>query len=101
MLVGRRSRDELRSTLAATLPALRQRHPIRSIAVFGSRAREARTATSDVDLVVEVARPIGLLAFLRLKGELAAELGITVDLVTRKGLHPSIEAEVQPEMVLV
>jgi predicted nucleotidyltransferase len=40
-----------------------QAHGIRRAAVFGSVARGEETSESDVDLLIELPRPIGLLPF--------------------------------------
>ncbi len=62
---------------------------VKSLAVFGSTSRGAATAASDIDLLVEFSRPLGLLAFIRLRHRLAEILGRRVDLVTPKALRPA------------
>ena len=61
---------------------------MQSLALFGSVVRDEARADSDVDILVEFARPVGLLAFLRLKRYLEDILGRPVDLVTSKALRP-------------
>ena len=51
------SKDEFLATLRAALPGLRQRWPIRSLAIFGSVARGTASAKSDLDVLVEFERP--------------------------------------------
>jgi uncharacterized protein len=79
-------KDRILSVLRAALPELRQRWPIRSLALFGSVVRDEATAGSDVDLLVEFERPVDLFAFLALEEELAALAGRRVDLVSRAAL---------------
>jgi uncharacterized protein len=79
-------KDRILSVLRAALPDLRQRWPIRSLALFGSIARDEATDASDVDLLVEFERPIDLFAFLALEEALAALAGRRVDLVSRAAL---------------
>lgn len=65
--------------LRAALPGLREEWPIRSLALFGSRVRDDATANSDLDVLVEFARPIALSSFLALEARLAAIRGLRVD----------------------
>jgi len=60
---------------------------VRSIAVFGSYARGDERRSSDIDLLVEFSRPVGLFEFARLKFYLEKRLGREVDLVTPEALR--------------
>jgi predicted nucleotidyltransferase len=65
-----------------------QEFGVKSLAIFGSVVRDEAWADSDVDILVEFSRPVGLLAFLKLKRHLEKILGKPVDLVTSKALRP-------------
>jgi uncharacterized protein len=93
--------DDLRSLLHTALPELRRHWPIRSLAIFGSVARNEATADSDLDVLVEFERPVSLSEFLALEAELAALAGRQVDLVTRQALKPFISQRVMSEAVPV
>jgi len=80
---------------------LRRVYGLKSIGVFGSYARGENTATSDLDLLVEFERPIGLLKFIRLEQELSDALGVKVEMVTKKALKPRIGDIVLKEVVQV
>jgi uncharacterized protein len=81
-------RDELRSS------------GVKSVALFGSAAKDEATDTSDVDLLVEFDRPTGLLALIRLKHRLEEMLEIdSVDLLTREGLHPALKDRILAEAI--
>ena len=54
---------------------------VAALALFGSVARRESTAASDIDLLVEFDRPIGLFALFRLQDQLRIWLGHPVDLV--------------------
>jgi len=82
-------------TLAETLQLLRtkrdyfqQKYHVSRMAVFGSVARGDQTATSDVDLLVEFDRPVGMLKYMALANELEATLDSKVDLTTFRSLKP-------------
>jgi hypothetical protein len=93
------SKDDILATLRAALPDLRQRWPIRSLAIFGSVARDTASANSDLDVLVEFERPLGLSKFLALEDALSALVDRRVDLVTRDSLKPHIGRRVLDEAV--
>ena len=78
------------------IAAICRRYKVAELAVFGSAAREDFRGDSDIDFLVEFApgAPIGLLEFGRLQGELEAALHRKVDLVSKRGLKPSLRETV-------
>ena len=60
-------KDEILAVLRTALPDLKRRWPIGSLAVFGSVARGEASAASDLDVLVEFTRPLGLSEFLALE----------------------------------
>jgi predicted nucleotidyltransferase len=74
---------------------------VRSLAVFGSLARGEETSASDIDVLVEFDRPVGLFEFIRLKLYLEELTGKPVDLVTPDALRPSMRTEILNEAVYV
>ncbi len=81
-------RDELLARLAALRPWLAGQGVTR-LRVFGSHARDEARADSDVDLIADFERPLGLRQF-SLQDEIAARLGIAVELVTEAALAPDV-----------
>ena len=73
--------DEVLQILRDNLPALRAQYGVTRLALFGSTARGEAGADSDVDLLVELERPLGF-AFVGLATELEEQLGHPVDLAT-------------------
>lgn len=86
--------------LRGSLPELRRRYPVASLAVFGSWARGEQRADSDLDLLVEFDGPIGW-QIVTLEDELSARLGVKVDLVPRRALRPHLGARILAEAVPV
>lgn len=78
---------------------LRERYHVRSVGIFGSYSKHQQTEQSDLDLVVEFEKPIGILAFVHLRDLISDRLNIKVDLVTPDGLHPLIREKVMHEVV--
>ena len=61
---------------------------VKSLALFGSVARDEAHSESDVDLLVEFSRPVGLFLFIGLKQYLEKLLSCPVDLATPNSLKP-------------
>ena len=79
---------------------LRQRG-VKSLAVFGSLARGEATPTSDIDVLVEFDRPVGLFEFIRLKLYLEDLTDRRVDLVTPDAIRPAMRVDILNEAVHV
>ena len=79
-------------------PELERRFGVRRIGVFGSVARGEEDAGSDVDILVELAEPIGW-ELLDLRERLEEVLGRHVDLVTAGALREEMTASVMREVV--
>jgi predicted nucleotidyltransferase len=58
----------------------RQRWPVASLGVFGSRVRGEQHAGSDLDLLVELDGPVDLFGCLESQDEIGGRLGLSVDL---------------------
>jgi uncharacterized protein len=74
---------------------------VKSLILFGSVARDEATTKSDVDLLVEFEKPVGLLTFVRLQRYLEALLECSVDLGTPGSLKPHLKDPVLKEAVRV
>lgn len=74
---------------------------VKSLAVFGSVARGEATASSDLDILVEFAQPVGLFEFIRLKKFIEDLTNCKVDLVTQDALHPAMRDTILHEAVYV
>ena len=70
------------------------------IGIFGSVAREEDTAESDLDILVEFGRPVGI-EFIDLSYRLEKELGRKVDVVSRKGIKDKYFKEIERDIVYV
>lgn len=78
---------------------LRERFHVCSLALFGSSARGQAGPASDVDLLVEFDRPVGLLHLSATALRLEGLLGRSVDLVLRRALRPELRGSVLAEAV--
>lgn len=93
--------SEILAKLRGCLPELRRRYGVRSLSVFGSRARRTSRSESDLDVLVEFDEAPGLLGFISLENELSELLGTRVDLVSAHALKPRLRPRILEEAVAV
>ena len=74
---------------------------VKSLALFGSAARDESHALSDIDILVEFQDKATFYQYMKLKFFLEDTLGCPVDLVTRKSLRPQIRHSVEREALHV
>lgn len=92
-------RGEALAILAAHQEQLK-RFGVKSLALFGSVARNEAKPDSDVDLLVDFFQPVDLLEFVRLQQYLEEMLGKPVDLGTLDCLKPQLREQVFKDIVL-
>ncbi|WP_338049123.1 nucleotidyltransferase family protein [Rhodoplanes elegans] len=70
---------------------------VTSLYLFGSALRDEIGPASDVDVFVDYdpQGPFNAFDLVAAKRHLEEQLGVRVDLTTRRGLHPLIRAEVE------
>jgi uncharacterized protein len=66
------------------------RNDIVRLRVFGSFARGDETEGSDLDLLADFAARKTLLDLVRIEREFSERLGVRVDLLTERSLHPKL-----------
>jgi hypothetical protein len=72
---------------------------VRSLELFGSVARGEATAGSDIDLLVEFGRPVGLFHFFRVQRRLSELLGCAVDLVMKDAIKSQLRTRILGEAI--
>ena len=81
---------EIEQRLKALMPILSAKYFVNKIGYFGSFARNEQNENSDIDILVDFARPIGW-EFFDLQELLEKELQIKVDLVSIKALKAQLK----------
>jgi predicted nucleotidyltransferase len=69
------------------------------VRVFGSTGRGAQGASSDLDLLVDMAEGRSLFDLIALSNDLEERLGVEVDVVTEASVSPYIRDRVLDEAV--
>jgi len=100
-MISDMGRQQVLTTLRAQRPLLHERFGVARLALFGSVARDEARPGSDVDLLVEFDRPVGMFRFLELQNHLKSLLGCSVDLGTPRSLKRGISDRVLAEAVEV
>ena len=78
---------------------LSQQFSVKSLALFGSVARNEATPTSDIDLLVEFDLPVGYFHLFRLQDYLENLLGSKVDLVLRNAVIEDLRTDIYGEAI--
>ncbi|MEM3407759.1 MAG: nucleotidyltransferase family protein [Nitrososphaerota archaeon] len=92
--------NELKEIIRKHRKELEEKFKVKSIAIFGSYARNEQKETSDVDILVEFSEPVGLL-FFHLADYLEEILEVKVDLLTPDGIKPSRRKYIMENLVYV
>jgi predicted nucleotidyltransferase len=79
------TKEEIVSLLKKELPHLKTIFGVKRIGIFGSYSKDVQKEDSDVDLIVEFERPIGL-KFFELSEYMEKLLGKKVDILTPAGI---------------
>ena len=80
---------------------LENKYGLKTVGIFGSYVKREQDENSDIDLLVEVKRPMGFVKFMKLEKHLSDILGLKVDLVTKKALKPYIGKRILQEVQYV
>ncbi len=80
------TKEEIIKTLKKELPYLRSFFGVKRIGLFGSFAKGIQREDSDIDIIVEFEKPIGL-KFIELSDHIEKALGKKVDILTPAGIE--------------
>jgi len=95
------NRAEVLDQLARNKPTLVARFGVDRLALFGSTARDAARADSDIDILVSFNGPATSERYFGVQFFLEDLLGRPVDLVTDKALRPELRPFIEREAVHV
>ena len=92
--------SSIKHILTQLKPELTQKYFVNSIGLFGSIVRDDFTDKSDVDIIVDFSKPIGI-EFIDLADYIESKLSKKVDLVSRNGIKPKYFEQIQSEIIYV
>lgn len=79
---------------------LQTKYGLNTIAIFGSYSHGFENQDSDLDIMVDFDRPIGV-EFIDLANELEKILDIKVDLVSKNGIKPEYFQNIKTDLIYV
>ena len=92
--------DKILVNLLSMKEELAKKFGVSSIGLFGSVTREDFTDKSDIDILVDFSRPIGM-EFFTLADLLESRLKRKVDLITRDGIKPRYFEAIKEDLIYV
>lgn len=92
--------SEIKQVLTQLKPELSRRFHVQSLGLFGSVVRDDFSASSDIDIIVDFDRPVGI-EFIDLAQYIEQRLQKKVDLVSRKGVKDKYFKAIEREIVYV
>jgi len=92
--------NEIITKLQQIKPYLQRQYAVKTVGLFGSFADGSYTDNSDVDILVDFERPVGI-EFIDLSYLLEKQLNKKVDVVSLKGLKKKYLKEIEKNIVYV
>jgi len=92
--------SEIMQVLQQLKPELSRRFHVQSLGLFGSVVRDDFSPTSDIDIIVDFDRAVGI-EFIDLADYIENCLQKRVDLVSRRGVKDKYFKAIEPEIVYV
>ena len=89
---------EIRKKITEIKPFLREEYGVVNVKVFGSFARNEQALDSDLDLIVDLEKPLGF-AFLDLCEFLEKEFQLKVDVLTARTLQTRFAKYIQKDLI--
>jgi uncharacterized protein len=90
--------QQIQEQLSNLKPTLIKRFSVSSIGLFGSYARNEQNEDSDIDILVDFNKPVGI-EFVDLAEFLEESLKAKVDLVSLNGIKPKYLSAIKSEIV--
>jgi predicted nucleotidyltransferase len=91
------SLTDIKSTLKKHKERLSEKYGLSFMGVFGSYGRNQQREDSDIDILVDFKRPVGI-EFIDLAYELENILKQKVDLVSRNGVKPHYLKQIEQDL---
>ncbi len=93
--------EDIKEVLHKHKDEFRKQFGLKEIGIFGSYIRGEQNEGSDVDILIELEKPISFVRFMKLENALSELLGVQVELVTKKALKPHIGKRILQEVQYV
>lgn len=91
--------NEIKEIIRQHKEILEKKFKVKKIGVFGSYVRGEENKKSDLDVLVEFKKPVGIFAFMNLEEYLEKQIGIKIDLVSKGALKTPIGKRILKEVI--
>jgi hypothetical protein len=78
-----------------------KKHQVKKAAIFGSFARGEERKNSDIDLLVDFKKDVGMFAFVNLKNSLEDKVGRKFDVITFRSVKNKLKPYIDKDLVQV
>jgi predicted nucleotidyltransferase len=95
MIPQRKSEIKLK---LSTMADLFNSYQISRVGLFGSYVHDSQNEESDIDLLVEMKKPVDLFSYANLADTLSREMQQKVDVVMVTGLKPALRSKILDEV---
>lgn len=92
--------NKLKKSIEKKIVSILKKNGVTKAAVFGSYARGDATKDSDIDILIQPPKGIGL-GFIGIKLELEKKTGKKIDLVTYNSIHPYLKKYILADEVKI
>lgn len=75
-----------------------KKYGVKRARVFGSASRGENTTQSDIDILISLGKPMGMLTYVRMVREIKEKLGRKVDIVTEKSVNKFIKPYIMKDL---
>lgn len=72
---------------------------LKYVAIFGSRARNDHRKSSDLDILIDYIKPVGLIKYIQLRKQFTNVFGHQVDLITKRSLSGLLKPFITKDMI--
>lgn len=89
-----------KENIKSKIKKILKRYKVVKAGIFGSYARGEETKKSDIDILVQLKKPLGF-AFVKMQFELEKEIGKKFDIITYKSINPLLKKKILNEEVRI
>ena len=90
--------EEIKEIIQKHKDEFKEQYGLKEIGIFGSYVRGEQNEKSDIDILVELEKPMGFVKFFKLESALSKLLGVPVEIVTKKAFKPHIGKRILQEV---
>jgi len=93
--------NEIKTIIHRQSANLKEKYGLRVVGIFGSYARGEQRSESDIDLLVDILKPISLLELVGAEIYLSEILGVKVELVPKRSVREEARETISREAVAI